>query len=86
MESNKREMKRKVKRTTWFIGIYFVFALFFCALLQVAGIKSPVLNGLILIVTAGVFYLLFLWICAKIDKKREEEKNEKPKEFDPFSD
>ena len=86
MEGNKREYKRRVKRTAWFLGVYFVFALFFCAFLQVVGIKSAVLNGFILIVTAGIFYLLFLWICAKIDKKREEEENEKPKDFDPFAD
>ena len=86
MENNKREYKRKVKRTAWFIGVYFVFALFFCAFLQVVGVKSPVLNGFILIVTAGVFYLLFLFICAKIDKKREDNELEKPKDFDPFAD
>ena len=86
METNKREYKRKVKRTVWFIAIYFVFALFFCALLQVVGIKSAVLNGFIVIVTAGIFDMLFLWICAKIDKRREEKEKSKPKEFDPFSD
>lgn len=84
--SQKRVMKKNVKRMAWFIGIYFIFALFFSALLQIAGIKSPVLNGFIIIITAFVFYLIFILICAKIDKKKEERDAEKTKEADPFAD
>ena len=72
MENNKRELKRNVKRMGWFIGIYFVFALFFSALLQAVGIPQW-LNMIIIILTAGILYLLFLLVCVKIDKKREEQ-------------
>lgn len=81
----KREHKNKVKRIAWFFGIYFVLALFLCALLIVAGIPQW-LNMLIIVVMGGLMYLLFLFICGKIDKKREEEEKEKTKEFDPFAD
>jgi phosphotransferase system glucose/maltose/N-acetylglucosamine-specific IIC component len=44
---------------------------------------SPILNGFIIIVLACIFYLLFLFICAKIDKRKEERmKDEETK--DPF--
>lgn len=84
--SEKREMKKNVKRAAWFIGVYFVFALFFSALLQVAGIKSPVLNGFIIVVTACVFYLIFWLICSKIDKKKALKDAETEKGSDPFAD
>lgn len=85
MESTKRVMKRNVKRTAWFIGIFFIFALFFCALLNIAGIPQW-LNIMILVITAGVCYLLFWLVCVKIDKRREEKEQTKTKEFDPFAD
>jgi len=85
MKSNKRELKKNVKRMAWFIGIYFVFALFFSALLQVAGVPQW-LNMIIIIVVAGACYLLFWLICVKLDKKRAEREQEKTKEFDPFVD
>ncbi len=78
-----KQLNRRYKRMIWFVGIFFVFALVECYLLQLAGL-SPVLNGLIIILTAGVFYLLYLFICAKIDKKREA-KREQEKNRDPFS-
>lgn len=82
----KREMKKNVKRAAWFIGIYFVFALFFSALLQVAGIKSAALNGFIIVVTACIFYIIFWLICSKIDKKKALKEEEQEKEIDPFAD
>lgn len=85
MENNKRVIKRNVKRMGWFIGIFFVFALFFSALLQVVGVPQW-LNIIIIVLTAGIFYLLFLLVCAKIDKKKNEAESKKEKEFDPFAD
>jgi membrane protein implicated in regulation of membrane protease activity len=85
MQNNKRVMKRNVKRMAWFLGIYFVFALFFSSLLLIAGVPQW-LNMLILVVTAGICYLLFWLVCDKIDKKNEEREKEKEKEFDPFAD
>ena len=74
-----------MKRMGWFLGIFFVFALFFSALLQVVGVPQW-LNMIILVLTAGILYLLFLMLCAKLDKKKEEEESKKTKEFDPFAD
>ena len=85
MENNKRALKKNVKRMAWFIGIYFIFALFFSALLQIAGLPQW-LNMIIIVVTAGIFYLLFLVICGKLDRKKEEKESTKTKEFDPFAD
>ena len=85
MENNKRELKRKTKRMAWFIGIFFVFALFFAALLQIAGVPQW-LNMVIIVLTAGICYLLFMLVCGKLDKRREEAEKEKTKEFDPFAD
>lgn len=85
MQNNKRVMKRNVKRMAWFLGIYFVFALFFSSLLLIAGVPQW-LNMLILVVTAGVCYLLFWIICVKLDKKKQEKELEREKEFDPFAD
>lgn len=81
----KRENKNKVKRVAWFLGIYFVLALFLCALLIIAGIPQW-LNMMIIVVFGGILYLLFLFLCGKIDKKKEEKAKEKTKEFDPFAD
>ena len=44
----------------------------------------PVLNGFIIICITAVLYLLFLVICAKIDKKKKE-KLEANKNKDPFT-
>ena len=44
---------------------------------------NAVLNGFIIICLAGIFYLVFLFICAKIDKKKGKER-EKDKNRDPF--
>ena len=85
MENNKRAMKKMVKRAGWFIGIYFIFALFLCALLQVVGVPQW-LNMIIIILIAGIAYLLFLFISNKINKTKEEKNKEKTKEFDPFAD
>ena len=85
MQNNKRVMKRNVKRMAWFLGIFFVFALFFAALLQVAGIPQW-LNMIIIVVTAGVCYLLFWLVSNKLDRRKAEKELEKTKEFDPFAD
>lgn len=85
MNNNKRAFKKNLKRMGWFIGIYFVFALFFSALLQVAGVPQW-LNMIIIILVAGICYLLFWLICVKLDKRNEEREKEKTKDFDPFVD
>ncbi len=78
-----KQLHRKYKRMIWFVAIFFIFGAVISYLLVLAGV-NPILNGFIIICLAGVFYLLFLLICAKIDKKREE-KREKDKNRDPFA-
>ena len=78
-----KQLHRKYKRMMWFVCIFFVFGVVISYLLVLAGVH-PVLNGFIIICLAGVFYLLFLLICAKIDKKREE-KRDKESDRDPFT-
>ena len=78
-----RDLKRKYKRMLIFLAIIFVVELVLCYLLMMAGL-SNVLCGVIIVLTAPIFYLLFLWICAKIDKKRAE-RLEKEATKDPFT-
>lgn len=83
-ENGKRQMKKQLKRTMWFIGIYFVIALVISALLIVYTSIPQWLNMLVIVVLAGALYLPFLLICARIDKKKEEKDKASPKD-DPFS-
>ncbi len=78
-----KDLKKQYKRLLIFIGVYFVIALCICYGLIKAGVH-PVLNGFIIIVIGGIFYLPFLAICANIDKKKAA-KAEKEKNRDPFT-
>ena len=78
-----KTLRKTLKRTMWFLVGIFAFCLVECYLLQLAGL-SAVVNGFVIIVTAAVFYLIFLLICAKIDKKKELRRVEE-KTKDPFS-
>ena len=78
-----RNLKVTMKRLAIFLAVVFVFCLVESYLLILAGV-SPVVNGVIIILTATVFYLVFLVICAKIDKKKAKERAENPNK-DPFS-
>lgn len=80
----KREAKKQLKRTMWFIGVYAVVALIISAVLIVCTNIPQWLNMLIIVLLAGAFYLLFLWICAIIDKKKKEKEELSPPD-DPFS-
>lgn len=82
--SGRRQMKQQMKRTMWFICVYAVIALIISAVLIVYTDIPQWLNMLVIVVVAGVFYLLFLWICAIIDKKKAEKQQQNPKD-DPFS-
>ena len=78
-----KSLHKNYKRLMWFIGLFFVFALVICGLLLKAGLK-PVVCGVIIIALAGIFYLLFLFVCAKLDKKKDA-KREQEKNRDPFT-
>lgn len=78
-----KSLRKTLRRTMWFLVGIFAFCLVESYLLLLAGVPA-VWNGFIIIVTASVFYLIFLAICAKIDKKKEKREAEE-KHKDPFS-
>ena len=78
-----KSLHRNYKRLMWFIPLFFVFALAIFFVLYTYAHLSPVLIGFIIICIATVFYLLFLFVCAKIDKKKDE-KRESESNRDPF--
>lgn len=77
-----RDLRKNNKRLMIFLVSFFIFALILCYLLLKVGL-SPVLAGFIIIICACVFYLLFLFICAKIDKRRAKRMQEEATK-DPF--
>lgn len=85
MQSPKRQFNKNMKRVGIFIACYFVVALIISTLLLLYTNIPQWLNGLVIVVSAGVFYLIFLLICGKIDKKKAEKQNEILKNNDPFS-
>ena len=86
MKSERREFNKKMKRAGIFIACYFVVALLISSLLIIYTDIPQWLNGLVIVISASVFYLIFLWICVKIDKKKEQKTEESLRKNDPFSD
>ena len=86
MKSERREFNKKMKRATIFICCYFVVALLISSLLIIYTSIPQWLNGLVVILSATVFYLAFLGICAIIDKKKEEKRRDSLSKNDPFAD
>jgi len=84
MKSGKREFNKKMKRAMIFIACYFVVALIISSLLILYTNIPQWLNGMIIVVSAGVFYLIFFFVCAKIDKKREQKQKDSLSNNDPF--
>lgn len=83
-QNEKRDLKIKSKRLLWFILGIFIVDAFICFLLFKYTTISQVLAGFIIIVFTAIIYLLFLFLCDKIDKKKKE-KLEKSGKKDPFS-
>ena len=79
-----RDLRKTSKRLMWFLLGVFILDAFICFLFFKYTQMNKVLAGFIIICTTGVLYLLFLFICAKIDKKKKE-KLEKSGKKDPFS-
>ena len=79
-----RDLRKTSKRLMWFLLAVFIFDAFICFLFFQYTSMSKVLAGFIIICITGVLYFLFLFICAKIDKKKKE-KLEKSGKKDPFS-
>ena len=75
-------MKQKLKRMLLFIAIVFLPVMVVAVVLQfVVGLKMWQ-NMLVLVVLIFLLYFLFLWICSKLDKKKQERLSKKK---DPFS-
>ena len=79
-----RNFKRNYKRLMWFLlGIFLIDFFIVFVLINYAHLSS-VLAGFIIIVFTSICYLCFYLICAKIDKKKEEQQNSE-KYKDPFT-
>lgn len=83
MQNNKNDYKKQIKRTMWFILAYAIVALVISSLLIVYTSIPQWLNMIIVVLLAGAFYLLFLGICAIIDKKKKQKQEQSPTD-DPF--
>lgn len=79
-----RDLKKTYKRLCVFLVIAFVIDAFLAFVLFKYAKISEVVCGVIIIVWTALFYLLFLLICAKIDK-RKKQRIEKEGKKDPFS-
>lgn len=79
-----RDLKKTYKRLCIFLVIAFVIDAFLAFILFSYAKISEVLCGFIIIVWTTLLYLMFLFICAKIDK-RKKAKIEKEGKKDPFT-
>lgn len=79
-----RDLKKTYKRLCIFLVIAFIIDAFLAFVLYKYAKVGEILVGFIIIVWTTLLYLLFLWICAKIDKKKKD-KIEKAGKKDPFS-
>ncbi len=79
-----RDLKKTYKRLCIFLAIAFVIDAFLAFVLFAYAKINEVLCGFIIIVWTTLLYLLFLFICGKIDK-RKKERIEKEGKKDPFT-
>ncbi len=84
MPKESRNLKKTLKRLGIFLLIVFLFDVFIGFLFFKYTNMSGVLVGFIIICITTVLYLLFLLICAKIDKKKKERLENSGKK-DPFT-
>lgn len=84
MPKESRDLRKTMKRLGIFLLIVFLFDVFICFLFYRYTELSGVLIGFIIICITAVLYLLFLLICARIDKKKKE-RLEKSGKKDPFT-
>lgn len=79
-----RDLKKNYKRLALFLVLVFVFDAFIAFLFFEYTKINSILCGFIIICITGVLYLLFLWVCAKIDKRKAKRLEESGKK-DPFT-
>ena len=80
--TEKQELKKKIKRLALFLGIVFVPTMVICILLIWAKVPQW-LNILVLVIVLFILFFIFIYICDKIDKRKQERLSKKK---DPFSD
>lgn len=81
--SEKQELKRKISRIGLFMLIVFLPMVVVCVLLQVAGVKEQWIAILVLVILMFVLFILYSFICSKLDERKKERLKKKK---DPFSD
>ena len=79
-----RDLKKKQKRLGLFLVLVFILDVFIAFLFFKYTQINKVLCGFIIIVITAFLYLLFLGLCAKIDKRKEKRLAESGKK-DPFT-
>ena len=79
--TEKQELKKKIKRVGLFLLIVFLPAMSVCVGLAFAKVPQW-LNILVLVVMLFVLFFLYVWVCSKLDSKKEKRMRDKK---DPFS-
>lgn len=80
--SEKQELKKKIKRLGLFLLIVFLPTCVVAVLLAWAKVDMW-LNVFVLVVMLFLLFALFIWACQKLDEKKQERMSKKK---DPFSD
>lgn len=80
--TEKQELKKKLKRLGLFLLIVFLPSLVVASLIIISGAPQW-LNIMIIVIVLFVMYALFLLVCSKLDKKKQQRLGKKK---DPFSD
>ena len=79
-----RDLRKSYKRIALFLVLVLFIDAFLAFVLYSYTNIGDFLCGLIVVVFTALLYLIYLWICAKIDK-RKKEKLENSGKKDPFS-
>ena len=80
--TEKQELKKKLKRLGLFLLIVFLPSLVVASLIIISGAPQW-LNIMIIVIVLFVMYAVFLLVCSKLDKKKQQRLEKKK---DPFSD
>ena len=80
--SEKQQLKLRIKRLGLFMVIVLIPILVICSLLIIAKVPQW-LNILVLVIIMFVLFFLYMFICSKLDERKEKRMQDKK---DPFSD
>ena len=80
--TEKQELALKIKRLGLFMLIVFLPILVICVLLLAVAKVPQWLNILMLVLCLFVLYGFYVFVCAKLDKRKQERLTKKK---DPFS-